>query len=131
MVSVLVTGWYGACAFFDKDTGTIIPQIWNPANVYPLYQGGKLATCVHSYPLTEDEAAVKAELNNWAYTPRGLSTAGLYENVILDNIFRYDTEGSLWNIVFIDGRPVTPWGKKRQHDSKGRSYSWFLRQRSS
>ena len=109
---VLVTGWYGACAFFDKDTGTIIPQIWNPANVYPLYQGGKLATCVHSYPLTEDEAAVKAELNNWAYTPRGLSTAGLYENVILDNIFRYDTEGNLWNIVFIDGRPVTPWEKR-------------------
>ena len=101
---LLLLGWYSTVSAFNKDTGLLQTQIWNPFDVYPKYINNRLAACVHSYKITEEEAVMKAQENGWSYTnmrtPMG--------EVTLDDYFLQDRDG-LHNIILIDGRSVTGW----------------------
>ncbi len=101
---LLVLGWYSVVEHFDQNTGKLNVQVWNPYDVYPRYANNRLAACVHSYKILEEEAKLKAEDNGWTYEPRG-SALG---EVTLDDYFYYTKDG-LFNIILIDGRDVTGW----------------------
>lgn len=100
---LLILGWYSVVIAFDKDSGELQTQIWSPADTYPRYSNNKLSTCVHSYKITEQEAQMKAQENNWDYP--GGRAAG---EVTLDDYFYQDNKG-LYNIILIDSKPVTGW----------------------
>lgn len=100
---LLVLGWYSVASLYDKESSSLKSQIWNPYDTYPLYYSDSLAYCVHSYPLTEDEAQAKADEKDWSYTRRGKTVTN---TVTLDDFFFVD-KGNLHNIILIDGRPVT------------------------
>ena len=99
---LLVLGWYATVMYYDKDEGQMYSQIWNPFNVYPSFINSRMYSCVHSYILTEAEAKVKADENNWdyklAYDYRG--------NTTLDDFF-YLENNQLMNVVLIGGQQVT------------------------
>lgn len=101
---LLVLGWYSVVIAFDKSTGQIQSQLWNPYDVYPKYIGNKIASCSHSYELTGEEAVAKAEANNWNYSP----TRAIPAKVILDDYFTY-VDGILHNMILIDSHDVTGW----------------------
>lgn len=101
---LLVLGWYSTVSLFDNNTGLLKTQIWNPYDVFPRYTSNRLATCVHSYPMSISEAAEKANSYGWSYTPKGSMTG----NVSLDDYFVQDDEG-LHNIILIDSKDVTGW----------------------
>jgi len=103
---LLVLGWYATVVMFDNDTGKLQTQIWNPANTYPRYANGRLAACVHSYKITEEEALIKAEENGWSYGQ--LRTAS--GEITLDDYFVFDPTPH--NIILFDGRPVTSWEER-------------------
>jgi hypothetical protein len=100
--TLLVTGWYSIILAFDQPTGQLKTQIWSPYDVYPRYANGKMIACVHSYRVTVEEAAIKAETNGWKYAPPNLSG-----EVTLDDYF-YTENDILQNMVLIGGTPVTP-----------------------
>ncbi len=101
---MLVLGWYSTVSAFNKETGLLQTEVWNPYDTYPRYANNRLVSCVHSYLITEQEAGLKAENNHWGYIPRG-SALG---EVVLDDYFKYTREG-LFNIILIDGKDVTGW----------------------
>jgi len=101
---LLVLGWYSTVAAFDRETGTLKAQVWSPMETYPRYGNNRLVSCVHSYEITEGEAALKATENGWTYTPRGSPTG----KVFLDDYFYQDNEG-LHNMILIDNKSVTGW----------------------
>ncbi len=101
---LLVLGWYSTVLFFNKDTGLLVSQIWNPADTYPKFADNRLIACVHSYKVSEEEAKLKAENNGWEYKPGG-SAIG---EVTLDDYFYQDSKG-LYNMVLIDSKDVTGW----------------------
>ncbi len=104
---LLVLGWYSVVSSFDQNTGLLSTQVWNPYDVYPRYANNRLAACVHSYKILEEEAKLKAEENGWNYQARG-SALG---EVTLDDYFQYTKEG-LYNIILIDGKDVTGWQRR-------------------
>jgi hypothetical protein len=101
---LLVLGWYGTVISFNKDSGQVQAQLWNPHDAYPKYVGGRIVACSHSYDLSGEEAIAKAEANNWNYTPRGAIPA----KVTLDDYFIYQ-DGVLHNMILIDAHDVTGW----------------------
>ncbi len=101
---LLILGWYSVVSAFNQDTGLLQTQIWSPYNTYPKYSNNRMTACVHSYNLTEEEAAQKAEELNWNYTPRGSPMGG----ITLDDYFYQDRDG-LHNIILIDSKDVTGW----------------------
>jgi len=107
---LLVLGWYSTVAKFNKDTGTLQAQVWSPYDTFPRYNNNRLASCVHSYEITIEEAGMKAEENNWNYSPtrHWYSQWTSSGRVILDDYFYQDNEG-IHNIVFIDSKNVTGW----------------------
>jgi len=105
---LLVLGWYSVVSAFDKESGTLQTQLWSPHDTYPNYANNRMVSCVHSYKIREDEAAIKAEDNGWKYT-RGLWTSvGASSEVTLDDYFIQDA-GGLHNIIFIGNQDVTGW----------------------
>ena len=101
---LLVLGWYATVQEFERDTGLLKSQIWNPYDTYPQYANNKMAACVHSYKITEEEAGLKAEEKGWNYQPRGTATG----EVDLDDYFQ--RVGDVWhNMVLINKRDVTGW----------------------
>lgn len=102
--SLLVLGWYSAVIAYDEKTGLLRSQLWSPAETFPRYSNGRMSACVHSYTLTEAEAIMKAEENNWNYTGKGTYSG----NVKLDDYFLKNKDGSLFNQILIDDQIVTP-----------------------
>lgn len=100
---LLALGWYSVLIGYDPATGFMIPRLWSPANTYPRFDDNELSAVVHSYSLSKMAAIRKAAMLGWEYNPP--NKAG---NVVLDNYFYYDVDGSLLNIVFIDSKAVTP-----------------------
>jgi len=100
---LLVLGWYSIALSFDKDTGLLHSQIWNPYDTYPGYANNSLYQCLHSYKISEEEAKIKAEQNDWDYN--SFKTSG---DVVLNDYFIQDS-GGLHNIILIDGKDVTGW----------------------
>jgi len=101
---ILILGWYSSVFLFDKDTGTMKTQVWNPYDTYPEYANGRMTKCLHSYKLTIGEAKIKAKQNGWFYDGKGTATG----QAVLDDLFIY--EGDIWhNIILIDKNPVTDW----------------------
>ncbi len=105
---LLVLGWYSVVYMFDKNTGLLSTNLWNPADTYPRYSNGNLSLCVHSYSLTQTEAKDKADSNSWAYTPPTVSSS---TNVVLDDVFML-MDNILYNIVLIDSKDVTGWQER-------------------
>jgi len=102
---LLVLGWYSAVFMFDKDTGLLQSQLWNPYDVFPSYSNNTLSQCVHSYTCSVEEVIAKAAANGWNYQPpRGTITT----DVTLDDYFTYDNDG-LNNIILVNGNDVTGW----------------------
>ncbi len=101
---LLLLGWYSVASEFDIDTGLLRTQVWSPYDTFPRYSNGRLAACVHSYRITEEEAVDKATEKGWDYQKTGLSLG----EVNLDDYFEY-YDGELYNIVFIGGKDVTGW----------------------
>ncbi len=101
---LLLLGWYSTVSAFDQNTGLLRTQIWNPYDVYPKYSNNRMTACVHSYSISEEEAGLKADENEWVYKPRGTATG----DVILDDYFYQDREG-LHNLILIDSKDVTGW----------------------
>lgn len=101
---LLILGWYALAMQFDKDTGLLRPQIWSPFDTYPMYANNKMDSLVHSYPLTQKEAVVKAQQNGWEYNP-GFDGDG---NTVIDDFFKMEGK-TLWNMILINGRDVTGW----------------------
>ena len=66
---LLVLGWHSTVAHFKKETGTLQAQVWSPYDTFPRYSNNRLASCVHSYEITTEEAEMKAEDNKWNYEP--------------------------------------------------------------
>jgi hypothetical protein len=92
--------------YFDRETGLLIPQLWNPADTFPRFANNRLSACVHSYNIPLDEAALKAEKNGWNYQqPVYVTPTG---EVTLDDYYLQRDDG-LWNIILLDGKDVTGW----------------------
>lgn len=108
---LLVLGWYSSIISFDQETGLVKAQVWNPYDTFPYFADGKLMACVHSYKITEDEALVKAEHNNWNYKGRQDSRISDRPNVVLDDFWKF--EGDEWyNAIFFDSKVVDGWVKR-------------------
>ena len=105
---LLVLGWYSVVQSFDKDSGMVQVQIWNPYDVYPKFNGSRMTACSHSYILPGEDALEKAEANDWNYNPIGSIPA----TVTLDDFFMYDGE-ALWNMILINSKDVTGWVSRR------------------
>jgi len=103
---LLVTGWYSIPLRFDSQTGLLDAQVWNPYEVYPLFHNRRLQSCVHSYRINDREAAEKAQLLHWNYDP---PHSTYRSQVTLDDFFTRDTDGTLYNMVLINGKDVTGW----------------------
>lgn len=101
---LLVLGWYSTVLYFDKDTGLVNSQIWNPADVFPRFANNKMVACVHSYKIQEAEARLKAEENDWNYNPSGTSSG----DIQLDDYFA-TMDGVLYNMVLLGDKDVTGW----------------------
>jgi len=101
---LLVLGWFSVISEFNNKTGLLNSQIWNPFDVYPSFSNNRLTSCVHSYKLSEEEAAQKAEEKGWRYIPRGTPMG----EVILDDYF-YQDSNDLYNMILIDSKDVTGW----------------------
>lgn len=102
---LLTLGWYSVVYMYDTTSGELRAQVWNPYDVYPRFANDQLLSCVHSYELTDGEAKLKAEEKNWSYQQ---SFNSPYGKVRLDDFFKR-VNGELYNIILIDGRPVTGW----------------------
>jgi len=102
---LLVLGWYSMVYAFDKETGLLKAQVWNPADTYPRFVNNRTVSCVHSYKITEEEAKIKAQDNGWSYTSPVSSPYGF---VTLDDYF-YQTNEALYNMILIDNQDVTGW----------------------
>ena len=63
---LLALGWLSVLYYFDKKTGLLRANIWNPYDTYPDLSNGTLAKVVHSYTITESEARYKADQNHWS-----------------------------------------------------------------
>lgn len=100
---LLTLGWYSVVSFFDKETGKLVVQLWNPADTYPKYLSNGMPTCVHSYEVSGEEAIAKAETNGWDYHP--MTTPS---RVILNDYFVYEGK-TLINKILIDNKDVTGW----------------------
>jgi hypothetical protein len=100
---LLVLGWYAVVEQFDKDTGELRANLWNPSDTFPNYSNNKLLSCVHSYSISGEEAKEKASDNGWNYTSRANPLS-----VTLDDYFTYE-DGMLYNMILIDNHAVTEW----------------------
>ena len=101
---LLILGWYSTVQAFDKETGLLKCQIWNPHDTYPQYANNRMVSCVHSYKITEEEAGLKAEELGWKYEPRGTAIG----EVNLDDFFQ--KVGNTWyNMILINEQDVTGW----------------------
>ena len=98
---LLVLGWYSIVNQFDRESGLLKTQVWNPHDTYPSYANERLFSCVHSYTITFQEAIVKAEANGWEYPKPAMSG-----DVTLDDYF-VTLGNNLYNMVFIDSLAVT------------------------
>jgi len=101
---LLVLGWSSTVSAFDRDTGTMQAQVWNPYETYPKYGNNKMVACVHSYKLSNEDALLKAQENYWKYTKTMAPSA----EVFLDDYFVQDSEG-LHNMILISSEDVTGW----------------------
>ena len=101
---LLTLGWYSVIYSYDDETSMLIAELWNPAEVFPRYEGGEMTACTHSYNISKLAAKRKARLNDWNYNPTGNDLV----MVPLDNYFYIDEDSILQNIIFIDNKPVTP-----------------------
>lgn len=102
---LLSLGWYSLIYYFDKETGLLRTQIWNPYDTYPRFADGKLVACVHSYKVPMEEAIIKADANEgWNYVPPANPTG----EVMIDDYWRFE-DGVPYNIVLIGGKPVHEW----------------------
>jgi len=101
---LLALGWYSTVLSFDKSTGLMKAQIWNPADTFPKYGNNRLISCVHSYKITEEEAILKAEENGWNYNPKWRTSA----QITLDDYF-YNDGTNFYNMVLLDKQDVTGW----------------------
>lgn len=110
---ILVLGWYATIFQFDKDTGLLKAQIWNPYDTYPYFGNGQLVACTHSYKITEGEARLKAEQNGWNYQSRTsvASIGGTTANVTVDDYWYFD-DGEWWNAILYNGNVVDGWVKR-------------------
>ena len=103
---LLVLGWYSTIFEFDKDTGLLKAQIWNPYDTYPNFSDGRLHSCVHSYTISEMEAVLKAEANHWNY--KDVATPDFTTNVKVDD-FWLNQDGEWHEAVLFDDKVVTGW----------------------
>lgn len=62
---LLLTGWYAVTALFNIDKGTLVSEVWNPAEVYPEYGDDGLIRCVHQYKRSVAQAKSLCRLNGW------------------------------------------------------------------
>lgn len=99
---MLVYGWYAVVEKFNRDTAMVDVTLWNPYNVYPYMQDGKVLKVIHEYSLPIDVAKDRARMNNWNYNP--YTNVG---SVMVDNYFKYsEYEGKWTNTVLIGGDVV-------------------------
>lgn len=103
---LLALGWHSVLYYFDRKTGLLRSNIWNPYDVYPNFANGNLAEVVHSYTITESEAKYKAEQNNWIYESTGLLTN--YQAVVVDDYWKL-LNGKYHNLVLFNGKVVDGW----------------------
>jgi len=109
---LLVLGWYASMFYYDKDTGLLRTQLWNPYDTYPFFANGQLAACVHSYPITESEAKLKAEQNGWDYTNASSpGSVASNPNVTLDDYWM-QREGRWWNAILYNSKIVDGWTER-------------------
>jgi hypothetical protein len=106
---LLITGWYSVVLRVEEQTGNLIPQIWSPVDTHPRFANGKLVSCVHSYKVSEQEVYLKAQANQWNYTPINVNNLSTTSNITLDDFFMVDEQGTLWNSVLVDSKDVTGW----------------------
>jgi len=106
---LLVLGWYSTIFRYDRDSGLVQTQIWNPYDTYPFFANGKLSACTHSYTVTESEAKIKAEQNGWKYSSN-ISTASIsgIPSVTIDDYWLL--RGKDWyNAVLFNNKVVDGW----------------------
>ena len=94
---LLVLGWYSVVEQYDNETGELNAQLWNPYDVYPRYNNGRMSNCVHIYKCSELEAIDKANANGWDYDGRPNPTG----EVTISDYFVQDS-GVWWNLILID-----------------------------
>ena len=99
---LLVLGWYSVVMRFNRNSGLLESQLWNPYDTYPVYANNMLESCVHSYKLPEKEVLIKARAMEWNYGPNSNVTG----EVTLDDYFFVEND-TLYNIILVSGKPVT------------------------
>ena len=109
---LLLLGWYATMLYYDKDTGRLKAQLWNPYDTYPFFGNGQLSSCVHSYLLTESEAILKAQANGWNYEGRtGSAGISSIANVKMDD-FWLQKDNKWHNVVLFDDKIVDGWAER-------------------
>jgi len=102
----LLLGWITTVFQFNKRTNELEAQIWNPYDVYPVYNSNRMIQCTHSYNVTRSDVVDKIHDNDW--NP-GFKWTSAFETVVLDDIFKLNQGGTWSNLVMIDGKDVTGW----------------------
>jgi len=62
---LLITGWYAATALYNIDTGELVTDVWNPAEVFPEYGDDGLIKCAHIYERSASQAQAMCRANDW------------------------------------------------------------------
>ena len=105
---LLTLGWYSTIFNFDQETGLLNGNIWNPYDSYPNFSDGKLASCVHSYKVSEGEAINKAAQNGWNYGKGKVADLSTYSGVTIDDFWLWQND--VWNnIILFDDKVVDGW----------------------
>lgn len=107
---LLLTGWYSI--FHLATSNELIAEIWNPAEVFPVYGDEGLIGCAHIYPLSYGEANRMCKSHEWLI-PRLFTT-----KVSLYDLWKLDNEGNVTNSIAIDDIVVKDLTIKREFDGK-------------
>lgn len=94
LVSLLLSaGWYSVFSMVTQDRAWA--EVWNPAEVYPVFGSDGLVEVVHIYPMSPVEANRKVKLQGWSIKQPIIHDTKLY------NYWGYDDDGDAVNAIVL------------------------------
>lgn len=105
MSPMLVFGWYAVFRMADKDS--LIAEVFNPAEVFPIYGVGGMVSVARITPISKEDASSLIEQN----IENGWNKVVITSDVTLYDFWRVTSEGIVENGVVLGSqlaKPMTP-----------------------
>lgn len=99
---LLATGWYSVFATMAQDGKMAIAEIWNPSEVYPMWDDD-LIECAHVKKLSAESARRMALRSQWK-----IEDSELKSGPELNDYWWLDENGSVWNAIVLGKTMVKP-----------------------